>query len=48
MATVVGPPEPFSEAAKDVWRLAGAEARRLGCQYIGTEHVLVGLVWELC
>jgi ATP-dependent Clp protease ATP-binding subunit ClpC len=37
---------PFTPRAKKVLELALREARALGHQYIGTEHVLLGLVRE--
>jgi ATP-dependent Clp protease ATP-binding subunit ClpC len=38
--------ERFTDRARNVMQLADAEARRLGHEYLGTEHVLVGLVQE--
>jgi ATP-dependent Clp protease ATP-binding subunit ClpC len=38
--------EGFSERARQVFVLADDEARRLGHAYIGTEHLLLGLVRE--
>lgn len=37
---------PFSPRAKKVLELAGEEARELGHNYIGTEHLLLGLLRE--
>jgi ATP-dependent Clp protease ATP-binding subunit ClpC len=37
---------PFTPQAKKVLELAGKEARALGHDYIGTEHVLLGLFRE--
>ena len=37
---------PFSPRAKKVVELALREARQLRCNYIGTEHILLGLVRE--
>ena len=37
---------PFTPSAKQVLESALAEARRLGHGYIGTEHLLVGLVLD--
>jgi ATP-dependent Clp protease ATP-binding subunit ClpC len=34
---------PFTPQAKDVLRLALQESRDLGHQYVGTEHILLGL-----
>jgi len=38
--------ERFTDRAKKVMALANQEASRLGHQYIGTEHILLGLVKE--
>jgi ATP-dependent Clp protease ATP-binding subunit ClpC len=35
---------PFTEPAKDVLKLALAEAVELGHGYIGTEHILLGII----
>jgi ATP-dependent Clp protease ATP-binding subunit ClpC len=42
------PPEhiPFTHRAKKVLELAGREARVLGHDYVGTEHILLGLLRE--
>jgi ATP-dependent Clp protease ATP-binding subunit ClpC len=37
---------PFTPRARKVYELALREALSLGCNYIGTEHVLLGLVRE--
>ena len=37
---------PFTPRAKEVLRLALSEAQHLGHDYIGTEHVLLGLIRE--
>jgi ATP-dependent Clp protease ATP-binding subunit ClpC len=37
---------PFTPEAKEVLRLALAESSRLGHHYIGTEHILLGLIHE--
>jgi ATP-dependent Clp protease ATP-binding subunit ClpC len=37
---------PFTPQAKQVLRLALSEALRFGHNYIGTEHVLLGLIQE--
>jgi ATP-dependent Clp protease ATP-binding subunit ClpC len=37
---------PFTPEAKQVLRLALSEALRFGHNYIGTEHVLLGLIQE--
>jgi ATP-dependent Clp protease ATP-binding subunit ClpC len=34
----------YGPPAQDVWTLAQEEARRLGHNYIGTEHLLLGLL----
>jgi len=39
-------PSPFTPRSKKVLDLATREARRLGHHYVGTEHVLLGLVRE--
>jgi ATP-dependent Clp protease ATP-binding subunit ClpC len=38
--------ERFTESARQVFRFAGDEARRLNHAYIGTEHLLLGLIRE--
>src|SRR5438132_14078824 len=40
------PFERFSESAKEVLTLAQSEAERAGHSYIGTEHLLLGLIAE--
>ncbi len=37
---------PFTPQAKEVLKLALQEARALGHSYIGTEHILLGLISE--
>jgi ATP-dependent Clp protease ATP-binding subunit ClpC len=37
---------PFTPRAKKVLELASREARQLGHRYIGTEHILLGLIRE--
>jgi ATP-dependent Clp protease ATP-binding subunit ClpC len=37
---------PFTPQAKDVLRLALAEAQGLGHPYIGTEHIMLGLIGQ--
>lgn len=44
--TVVNGDIPFTPKAKKVIELAMDEARRLGHNYIGTEHLLLGLIKE--
>ena len=38
--------ERFSDAARKIMHLAGAEAKRLNHEYVGTEHLLLGLTAE--
>src|SRR2546428_3502623 len=38
--------ERFTDRARKVMQLANQEARRLNHEYIGTEHILLGLVKE--
>ena len=38
--------ERFTDRARKVFALANQEAQRLSHEYIGTEHVLLGLVRE--
>ena len=38
--------ERFTDRARKVMQLANQEAERLGCEYIGTEHILAGLIQE--
>jgi ATP-dependent Clp protease ATP-binding subunit ClpC len=45
-ATVVSGDLPFTPKAKKVMELAMEEARTLGHNYIGTEHLLLGLIRE--
>lgn len=45
-ATVVSGDLPFTPKAKKVMELAMDEARALGHNYIGTEHLLLGLIRE--
>lgn len=45
-ATVVSGDLPFTPKAKKVMELAMEEARSLGHNYIGTEHLLLGLIRE--
>ena len=42
----IGPDLPYTSPAKKVLELAMAEARSLDHQYVGTEHVLLGLIRE--
>ena len=43
---VRGPDLPFTSRAKKVLELSMSEARNAGHDYVGTEHVLLGLVHE--
>ncbi len=45
-STVVSGDIPFTPKAKKVIELAMEEARNLGHNYIGTEHLLLGLIRE--
>ena len=45
-STIVSGDIPFTPKAKKVIELAMDEARRLGHNYIGTEHLLLGLIKE--
>ncbi len=45
-ATVVSGDLPFTPKAKKVMEIAMEEARNLGHNYIGTEHLLLGLIRE--
>ncbi len=45
-STIVSGDVPFTPKAKKVIELAMDEARRLGHNYIGTEHLLLGLIKE--
>jgi len=45
-AQTIGPDLPYTSPAKKVLELAMAEARYLNHQYVGTEHLLLGLIRE--
>ncbi|MFH1854439.1 MAG: ATP-dependent Clp protease ATP-binding subunit [Candidatus Omnitrophota bacterium] len=45
-STVVSGDIPFTPKAKKAIELSGEEARALGHNYIGTEHILLGLIKE--
>ncbi|MEX2179418.1 MAG: ATP-dependent Clp protease ATP-binding subunit [Gemmatimonadaceae bacterium] len=45
-AQATGPDLPYTSRAKKVLELAMAEARELGHSYVGTEHLLLGLLRE--
>jgi ATP-dependent Clp protease ATP-binding subunit ClpC len=38
--------ERFTDRARKVMQLADQEAERLNCEYVGTEHILLGLARE--
>lgn len=40
--------ERFTDRARKVMQLASEEAQRFGHEYVGTEHILLGLVREGC
>jgi ATP-dependent Clp protease ATP-binding subunit ClpC len=40
------PDRPFTARAKQALALADASAERLGHEYVGTEHLLLGLLEE--
>ena len=40
------PSQGLSPRARQVMRLAGEDARRLGHSYVGTEHILMGILRE--
>ena len=40
------PDRPFTSRAKQALSLADSNAARLGHEYIGTEHILLGLLEE--
>jgi hypothetical protein len=46
LAGMVHPPAPFNEQVRRVMQLANQEAQRLNHEYIGTEHILLGLSAE--
>lgn len=43
-SNTVGEPPPLSDAAKTTFELAVAESDRLNHDYIGTQHILLGLL----
>src|ERR1700675_987220 len=45
-AAAAGPPLPYTSRAKKVLELAMSEARELNHSYVGTEHLLLGLLRE--
>ena len=38
--------EPFTDCARKIMQLANKQAQRFGHEYIGTEHILLGLAQE--
>lgn len=46
VTTPVGPDLPYTSRAKKALELAMAEARQLRHSYVGTEHILLGLLAE--
>src|ERR1700752_612023 len=46
LSETAGMYERFTDRARKVMQLANQEARRFNHEYIGTEHVLLGLVKE--
>ena len=36
----------FTDGVKNAWKFAAAEARKLGSDYVGTEHLLLGIAHE--
>ena len=36
----------FTDGVKNAWKFAASEAARLGSDYIGTEHLLLGIAHE--
>lgn len=36
----------YTDSAKNVWKFAAAEAAKLGSEYVGTEHLLIGISHE--
>ena len=36
----------YTDGVKNAWKFAAAEASKLGCDYIGTEHLLLGIAHE--
>src|SRR5213075_2769251 len=46
MSETAGMYERFTDRARKVMQLANGEAQRFNHEYIGTEHILLGLVQE--
>lgn len=36
----------FTDGVKNAWKFAAQEAAKLGCDYVGTEHLLLGIAHE--
>ena len=36
----------YTDSVKNAWNFAAAEAAKLGSEYIGTEHLLLGIANE--
>lgn len=36
----------YTDSLKKAWKFAGEEASKLGCDYLGTEHLLLGIAHE--
>ena len=36
----------YTDGVKNAWKFAGEEASKLGCDYLGTEHLLLGIAHE--
>ena len=36
----------FTDGVKNAWRFAIAEAQKLGSEYVGVEHLLMGIASE--
>lgn len=36
----------FTDGVKNAWKFAASEAAKLGSDYIGTEHLLLGIAHE--
>ena len=36
----------YTDSAKNAWKFAAKEAAKLGSDYVGTEHLLIGISHE--
>lgn len=36
----------YTDGVKNAWKFAGEEASKLGSDYLGTEHLLLGIAHE--